>query len=230
MALIGLGFPAWAETGGDRAEGTAPPTRPVSTYAQSWLGAVDTDRAWSLSDEEGNEDFQGDVGTLPLLGGAGSRLWGDRVRIGFEGGGLVSWKSRSLSFSSIDGGLRIEVENELLAFEVFAGALLSVSPIPRVRLYAAAGPSLAWARLRNDDESAEVLPVASGSGIVIDLNSREDDFSAALYARAGLEIEVANGFAVGVSARYVDHEFDFGSSGRLRVDDVQWFLTVGAAL
>ena len=226
---VWTGAPAWAGTAGSD-EPRAGPARPAVTYAQSWLGGVDTDRSWSLRDEQAGEDFEGDVGTLPLLGGAGSRLWGERVRFGFEGGGLVSWKSRSLRFSSIGGGLRIEVENELLAFEVFGGGVLSVSPVPRLRLYVAAGPALAWARLRNDDDTAEAQPATSGSGIVIDLNSREDDFSAALYGRAGVEVEVGNGIALGVSARYVDHEFDFGSSGRLQLDQVQWFLTVGAEL
>jgi hypothetical protein len=229
LVLVMMAAPLWGASSTDQRQGSEQPGRPGATYAQSWLGAVDTDRSWSLQDDQGNADFEGDVGTLPLLGGAGSRLWGDAVRYGFEGGGLVSWKSKSVRFSSIGGGLRIEVENELLAFEVFGGGVLSVAPVPWLRVYVAGGPTLAWARLRNDDDNAEAQP-SSGSTIVIDLNSREDDFSAALYARAGVEVEVGNGIALGVSARYVDHEFDFGSSGQLRVDQVQWFLTVGAAL
>ena len=230
LALGGTGTAGWAEAVDDGGAAAQPPGRPSVTYAQSWIGAVDTDRSWSLRDDAGDADFEGDVGTLPLLGGAGSRMWGERVRFGLEGGGLVSWKSDSVRLSSIGGGLRIELENELLAFEVFCGGVLSVSPVPRVRLYVAGGPTLAWARLRNDDDTAEALPTPAGGGIVIDLNSREDDFSAALYARTGVEIDVGNDIAVGVSARYVDHEFDFGSSGRLQVDEVQWFLTVGAVL
>jgi len=231
--LCGFAAVAWLAAGGalGQTETAEAAGQPLSVYAQSWLGAVDTDRSWTLEDQQADSRLEGDVGTLPYIGGAGSRMWGERLRYGFEGGGLLSWKSDSVRLSSIGGGLRVEIENQLLSFEVFMGGLLSIEPVPGLRLYLAAGPSLAWARVKNDDDEAEVLPsAAGGSTIVIDLNSREDDFSAALYGRAGLEFEFANGFTLGASARYIEHNFDFGSSGELKLDEVQWFLTLGSRI
>ena len=71
---------------------------------------------------------------------------------------------------------------------------------------------------------------SGGASVFIDLNEEEDDFSARFYARGGLEFEFANGFTLGASARYADHRFDFGSSGELELDEVQWFLTLGSRL
>ncbi len=208
-----------------------PRPRPETAYVQSWLGAVDTDQNWQLDGEPTGDSFIGDLGTLPYVGGAGSRMWGDRFRYGFEGGGLVAWESDVVEFSGTGNGLRVVLDNQLYSFEVFMGGMLSAELLPGFRLSVSGGPTLAWARLKNEDEQAEVLPSAlNGNIIVIDLNSHEDDFSAALYARAGVEYELDNGFTFGVSARYVEHTFDFGSSGKLKLDEVQWFLTLGATL
>jgi hypothetical protein len=206
-------------------------TAGATTFAYSWLGAVDTDENWELRDESPAEPLRGSVGTLPYAGGSGSRLWGERLRYGFEGGGLVSWKNDTFRFSSTDDGLRVQLENDLFSFEVFMGGMVNLEPAPGFRLYLSAGPALAWMRLNNDDDEVEVLPTAAGgSSIVIDLSNQEDDFSLALYGRAGMEYEFPNGFILGASARYVEHEFDFGSSGELELDSVQWFVTLGARM
>lgn len=200
-----------------------------TAYGQAWLGAVDTGESWTLDSDAAGESLLGDVGTLPYLGGAGSRLWGDRLRYGFEGGGLVSWKNDSVRFFGSNNAVTVQIENELLSFEVFMGALLALEPIRGFRLYVAAGPALAWARVNNDDARAEVLPTPlNGSSIYIDLSASEQDLSAVLYGRAGMELEFPGGITAGISARYADHEFDFGSAGRLELDEVQWFLTLGS--
>jgi hypothetical protein len=220
--------------GSVRAEATSAATSQgtPTTFAYSWLGTVDTDQNWALPDVVPDEPLRGSVGTLPYLGGSGSRLWGEGLRYGFEGGGLVSWKSESFRFSSTDNGLRVELDNELFSFEVFMGGILSLEPVPGLRLYLASGPAIAWMRLNNDEDEAEVLPSAAtgGSRIVIDLSDSEDDFSLALYGRAGIEYEFPNGFILGASARYVEHDFDFGTSGKLQLEEVQWFLTFGARM
>ena len=100
-----------------------------------------------------------------------------------------------------------------------------------VNAHAAAGPSIAWGYLPSeDDDEVEVGPVGTGSGIFIDLSASERDFSFAVYGRVGLDIELKNGFTFGVSARYAEHEFDFGSRGELNLDEMQFFLTLGSKI
>jgi hypothetical protein len=102
-----------------------------------------------------------------------------------------------------------------------------------MRIYAAAGPSIAWGYLDGDgtddgDSDETSLIGASANGIiVIDGDDSASDFSFSLYGRVGLDFEFNNGFSVGVSARYTEHEFDFDDRGELNVDEVQWFLTIG---
>ena len=74
------------------------------------------------------------------------------------------------------------------------------------------------------------MSTGPGSFVVVDLDQSSTDFSAALYGRAGIEFKLANGFTLGVSARYAPHEFDFGDRGSLELDNVQWFATLGARL
>ncbi len=219
---------AGAETVADEAV-----PRPDIGYVETWLGAVDTDGTWEIEDEAEGDPLPGDIGTLPYVGGAGSRMWGGWFRYGFEGGGLIAWKSDGTRFYGTGNSLRVEIDNEFLSFEVFMGGRLSMALAPGLRLFVAAGPSLAWARLKNDDDEAEVLPASVNSGgtsVFIDLNEEEDDFSARFYARAGLSFELDNGFTFGASARYADHRFDFGSSGKVKLDEVQWFLTLGSRI
>jgi hypothetical protein len=231
-----LALAAWLLVVGSAGAETAPDEevrRPEIAHVETWLGAVDTDETWTLEDENDGDSLPGDIGTLPYVGGAGSRMWGGWFRYGFEGGGLIAWKNDGTRFFGTGNSLRVEIDNQFLSFEVFMGGRLSMALAPGLRLFVAAGPSLAWARLKNEDEEAEVSPSATNSGgtsIFIDLNEEEDDFSARLYARGGLEFEFANGFTIGASARYADHRFDFGSSGKVKLDEVQWFLTLGSRI
>jgi hypothetical protein len=205
------------------------------TYLQSWLGAVETDDPWILPGDEAGGPYTRSVGTLPYVGGSGMVLRGERVRYGFEGGGLVSWKNYGSSFRGVSSGgllVGISVDNALFSFETFLGGVVALEPAPGVRFTLAGGPALAWMRLDNDDDEVEVTPLGppAGSNVFISLNGSENDFSFALYGRAGVEFDIGSGLLLGVSARYAEHDFDFGSSGMLEYDKVQWFLTLGAAV
>ena len=68
---------------------------------------------------------------------------------------------------------------------------------------------------------------SAGGALHVDLDESNNDISFAVYGRAGIDIELSNGFTVGFSARYAGHEFDFDERGRLSLDEVQWFLTFG---
>jgi len=202
---------------------------PRVTYYQSWFGAGDTDEPWQLPAEDAGGPYVRDVGTIPYLGASALYLHGTQFRYGVEVGGLVGWNSYDAAFRSGGNGLRVAIDASLITFEGFFGGVLAYEPRPGVRFYVAGGPALAVMQLDNEDEEAEVLP-ASGvgqSGIFILVESEEDDVSVVPYARAGFEFLAGNGYSFGVSARYAPHEFDFGSSGDIEFDGVQWFLIVG---
>jgi hypothetical protein len=209
-----------------------PPPRPVTQFVQSWLGGVEADRAWLLREPETQEQLSGDFSTLPLAGGAGQRLWGEGLAAGFEGGGLVSWRSDRVTLFGTNERAELQIENNFFMIETFFGGLVSASPAPWLRTYLAAGPSIAWGYLDDEDDNDERARVvqSSSSGVFLSLNGGESDFSVSLYARAGMAFEFRNGFSVGVSARYFDHSFDFGDRGELTIDSVQWFLTFGQRL
>ena len=92
-----LTLPAYADEPGE----TEPPSRLNYGYVQVWLGFTDTEDSWTIDDSEGNE-LIGDYSDLPLGGGVGQRLWGDRGQYGFEGGGLISWRNNDVDFSGAD--------------------------------------------------------------------------------------------------------------------------------
>jgi opacity protein-like surface antigen len=203
-------------------------------YMQAWLGTTDADDSWSLNDSALGSELRGDYSNLPLGGGVGQQLWGERAQYGFEGGGLVSWKNDDVEFSGGDPGLLIGIDGEFFMMDVFMGGVVAVRPTRWLRLYAAAGPSIAWGYLSggdDDDGDDETLIVNGPNGfLVIELDESSSDFSVTVYARAGLEIELSSGFTFGLSARYVDHEFDFDERGELALDEAQFFLTLGGKL
>ena len=199
------------------------PTTPI--YLQAWLGALDTDsQSWKVSDPETGEDVLGDLGTLPYGGGAGQQLWGSGAwQIGYEGGGLVTWKNGRTEFRGNSNAVLVRIDNTFGALGVFMGGVVSVRPFRPVRLYVAGGPSVTWGWLFDDNNDEEVTP----NGVTINLDDSKSDVSVVPYARAGIEFELGNGFTFGVSARYADDKFDFGDAGELEFDQVLWVLTLG---
>jgi hypothetical protein len=204
----------------------------MQQYVQGWLGTIEPDEAWRISDPETTERLSGDMSSLYYGGGASQMLWGDRAQVGFEGGGLVSWKNDRVAFFGQNGSVALFVDNSFFTLDVFMGGVVTLRPTPWLRLYAAAGPSIAWGYLdgdgdSGDDENSAVLSTTPGGALLIDLDDGDNDISFAVYGRAGIDIELTNGFTVGFSARYAGHEFNFDERGRLSLDEVQWFLTFG---
>jgi len=210
------------------AAGAGDDAAPVQ-YAQGWLGAVATERAWTLDDPESGRRLVGELDTLPYGGGASQRLWGRRARYGFEGGGLIAWKNDRIAFASDPGGLRVAIDNELLVLDFFLGAVLSFRPVGGLNVTLAAGPTLAWGHVAGDGDDESAVG-GNGTAVFIDLDGSGNELSLVPYGRAGVAWEFANGFEVGVSARYAPHEFDFGRRGEVELDEVQWFLTLGQRL
>jgi hypothetical protein len=221
IALLGLLFvlPAAAQE-------TPPPQ--ASTYVQVWLGGQGTDDdAWEAEDVESGTSVLGDLGTLPFGGGAGQRMWGSGAwQIGYEGGGLFTWKSDNTEFRGTNTALQINVDSTFATLGVFMGGVASVSPWRHMRLYVAAGPSLTWAWLWDDDDD-DTTPSGDAT---IDLSGTENDASFVAYGRAGIEFMLDTGFTFGASVRYADDDFSFDDAGDVRFDEPLWLLTLGAQI
>ena len=121
----------------------------------------------------------------------------------------------------------MKIDNTCLSLEVYFGAVLSVRPAPWLRLYAGAGPALAYAYLDDsEDEREEDGAVVAGSGF----SNSGSAVSFTYYGRAGIEFETRKGFRFGAMARYAPHEFDFDDDVELELDTPQYFLTFGQRL
>ncbi len=203
--------------------------RVAEEYLQVWVGAIDTDEDWDLSDPADGSDLTGDIGTLPYFGGGAQRLYGDRLQFGYEGGGLVTWKNDSTRFYGNNGGVRIEIDNTLFSTEFYMGGVLSVRLAQWLRIYAGGGPAVAYGYLSDDDDDSPPDEVSRASSNV-DISSDNHSLSFTLYGRAGFEFETASGFTFGGHARYAPHEFDFDDGGKLKLDSFQYFLSLGQRL
>lgn len=226
IALVLALLPAAAAFAAD--EGSAP--SPKTSYVQAWIGGLSTDDgSWKSSDVQSGDNVTGDLGTLPFGGGAAQTLWGTGAwQIGFEGGGLGSWKSDNTEFRGTSSGgtnIQIKVDSTFFSLGVFMGAVVSVRPVQHVRLYVAGGPSVTWAWIEDNDNND-----ATNTNATIDFNGTESDTSFVAYGRAGVEFVLTDGLTFGASVRYADDEFQFGRAGDLTFDEPLWLLTLGARL
>lgn len=205
----------------------APAAPDPAVYIQVWLGGLSTkDDSWKITEPQSGEDVLGDLGTLPFGGGAGQQLWGSGAwQIGYEGGGMVTWKNDNTHFRGTNNAVQVTFDNTFVSFGVFMGGLVSVAPVPALRLYVAAGPSVTWAWVDNNNDDS---PPPGSTELAVD--GSEDDVSVVAYARAGIEFVLGDGFMFGVSVRYADDEFQFGDAGDLEFDEPLWLLTLGSRI
>jgi len=198
-------------------------------YVQVWLGGQSTDEgSWEISDPGGGSSVLGELGTLPFGGGAGQLFWGSGAwQIGYEGGGLVTWKNDRTDFRGTNGTLKVTIDNTFVSAGVFMGGVVSVVPIRPLRLYVAAGPSVTWAWLQNNNNDQAAPPPGGNTNYI---NGDANDVSVVPYARAGIEIVLDEGFTFGASVRYADDEFQFDDAGDLKFDQLLWLLTLGSRL
>jgi len=208
----------------------APPATEPTTYVEIWIGAQDPKSdSWKVSDPATGDPATGDLGTLPFGGGDGQLLWGTGVwQAGFEGGGVGTWKSDTTNFRGTSNGgtsVQVQIDSRFFTLGVFMGGVLSANLGHNARAYVSAGPSVTWAWL--DDENNDNQP--SNSNVIV-LDGSKSDTSFVAYGRAGFEFILDTGFVFGVSVRYADDDFDFGSGGKLQFDDPLWLLTLGARL
>lgn len=219
----------WVLCGAFAAAAAAEPASPEpTTYVQVWLGAQrPDDNSWTVNDPAAGESAVGDLGTLPFGGGAGQLMWGTGVwQIGYEGGLVGTWKSGTTTFRGNNNAVRVTFDNVFFTVGVFMGGVLSANLGRNARIYVAAGPSATWAWLQDDGNDH---PPPPGTDAVV-LDGTQNDVSFVAYGRAGFEFVLDTGFTFGVSVRYANDDFDFGSGGKLQFDDPLWLLTLGARL
>lgn len=225
VLLGGLAFAGAASAQGAEAEDTWD-----LRYLQVMLGTLDAGDAWTIRDDSG-EISSSDWSDL-IYGGVAVQLGSStgKFQYGLETGGMISFKNDTNVFgrSEEDEGLnaQIEVENDFLLLDVAAGGFVSYRPWRAFRVYASAGPALMLGTLFIEDEDVEIRRGEDGD-IDFRPGDRETDVDAGLYARVGFDIILDNGFVFGASARKVDGELDFGNSGTVELDDVQYFLSLG---
>ncbi|ARN74607.1 hypothetical protein [Oceanicoccus sagamiensis] len=202
-------------------------------YLHVMLGKLDAEDSWTIEDDNGDQ-VSADRDDL-IYGGVAAQIGkGDGIfQYGFESGGLISFKNDTSYFIKSDGGAtaRLRVKNELWMLDLSLGGFVSVRPWSWLRVYASAGPSIMIGSMAIDDDDVSVQPLDGGSiaDIEFEPSSRETDVDVGVYGRAGIDIILNNGFVLGVSARKVDSEMDFGDNGIIELDDTQYFLTLGQA-
>src|SRR5215831_17743774 len=102
----------------------AAPEASPETSVQVWIGAIKTDNdSWKATDVQSGSDVVGDLGTLPFGGGDGQVLWGSGIfQIGYEGGGIASWKNETTHFRGVSSGgtaVQVQFKNQFFLFGVF---------------------------------------------------------------------------------------------------------------
>lgn len=190
-----------------------------ATSAQALFGYTEIeDDKFVFERSTADGTVQTDLGDMPLAGLAGQHtLAGKRLRVGIEGGTLFGWRSSVSNFYSGGGTLLVGLDTHLVLTELFFGAFASLGIGDSVRLWAGAGPQLAWAWADLRTEVGRDTESAFGSGT---------------YWRAGLEFRLKSGALLGFSLRESDAELDFGESiGDLgHVDATQWMITYTTGL
>lgn len=206
---------------------------PAYAYVQGVVGVLSADDAWTYRDAETGADLVGDQENLPY-GGANVQMvlgFSDRLEYGFESGGLIAWDSSSRVLEADNNSVLIEVDNSLFIVELAFGGFVAWKPVSWLRLSVSAGPSLVWGSASTDDDAWAYIPDEDAPEIVYLPGSRERDLDVGVYARAGLEALFSEELILGVSAKRVNYDLDFGSdNGELAIDDWQFFLTIGAKI
>ena len=204
------------------------PTEPVSTRTQApsrattdlvpgmvlAQGMIGITRMENLETDrvEGSNDFN----QMPLIAGAFQwPLWGNRIDLGLEAGGSLSFRTNGGGFYFRSGGAVVAVNIDTFLFDLNGGLFASTHLGDKLRLYGGAGPLLQFANYSYQPDIAGTISSRSSSG-----------FGGGWYARAGLEIVVSRAMMIGIGARWSDSQVSLGSGlGNLDVSGTQAFVS-----
>ena len=210
-------------------------------YAQVLIGDLHLhDNTVTLTRQ--GEDYDGKLERLPYVGAAAQVIWRDDwIGYGWEGGGFVSWINDQVDYyaRSDSNGLlvKISVDNVFWSVDTFMGLYVSARPLPGLRLYLSGGPLAIYAVARTESPETDTTTTSSsstsavtngGSTIIIDVSNKDTDFNIGAYARAGVELHLADNLWAGISARYMKTDLNLEDSlGRFAIDGtlIQFSLT-----
>ncbi|MEW6746773.1 MAG: hypothetical protein AB1486_28870 [Planctomycetota bacterium] len=177
----------------------------------------------SRLDDEASSTSSGtataDISTVPVVGFWGQQaLAGESVNLGVEGGiqiGLWQGDTDLVSFSP--ERIVFEIDSWLFLTDLAAGAFVGTWLGDSVRLYAGAGPFLAFGIYEADDDDVEE------SGAEIDTN--EAALTLGTYARAGVDLRITRESSVGLGVRAIRADLDFDPV-EIELDGFQYFLVL----
>lgn len=175
-------------------------------------------------------DYQGNFDRLPYLGGAVQMpIRRGLINFGWEGGGLVSWKNKDVSYlaqSGPSGGsLRIRFDNVYRALDLFLGLYTSLDPAEVFRLYMGAGPLLCWARA--ETQVLEDETNLNDSPPAIPETQYDSDLDLGWYARLGFEFRISRDTWIGANVRHQSAEVDLSKSlGTLDLGGELYLLSI----
>lgn len=199
-------------------------------YGQFLIGSHRLDHAWFATDTADPPQIQ-PIRSIHTFGyHLQSPQRSGMLEYGLEGGIYLGYDSqRTYRVVLASGQSSVNIRSHFWNGDVSAGVFASINPLPGLRFYTGVGPSLYWGQLRRP-EAHTSSNSDTGTGvatIVIDNRRNRYDVGLGLYARAGVEVLFANGTSLGFAVRQLDATLGFGVSGRVRLREPQYLLTVG---
>ena len=205
------------------------PTTDDWIYLSVILGSLDTQSQATLTNPDTGDKAYADIPKMPF-GGIQAQIPMARgwLEYGFETGANISWKNDSFVFVANNNQAALALKNQFFLLEVHGGVFAALAPSSKFRLYAGAGPLLAYGHINNKDSEPENLPATQSTNISIDLGKSENDVSFGFYARVGAEYFTRSGFSFGAGVRRAKYDMDFGNvAGKLEFNDNLYFITLG---
>lgn len=205
------------------------PTTDDWIYLSVILGSLDTQSQAVITNPDTGEQAYADVPSMPF-GGIQAQIpmahqW---FEYGFEAGANVSWKNDSFVFAATNNQAVLAIKNQFFLMEVHGGVFAAIAPTSRFRVYAGAGPLLAYGHISNSDDEPANLPSTQNINGSIDFGKSENDLSFGVYGRAGLEYFTPSGFSFGAGVRRAKYDMDFGNvAGEIAFNDNLYFISLG---
>ena len=189
--------------------------RKAPYHMQGMLGVMDFDDIGTDIDGA----TEADAPTLPLLGGAVQypMAGGGRARLGLEAGMTFAYDGDTDIFFVDNGTAVVRSEDRLFVTDLFFGPYADVLFDDAWRIWAGAGPLIQYGSIDTEYDD--------GVGGTTELD--DDGFGLGWHVRAGFELRITRDLFIGLGARYVDSQIDFGAGiGDLDFEALQYALTV----
>lgn len=205
----------------------------MEQYTQFLLGRHRLDHAWFVPSIDESAQMQ-PMRSIHTLGfHIQSALNRGMLQHGLEAGAHIGWNNSSYRIVFADERHSMLIRNSFRSGDFSLGLFASFKPVPNLRFYAGAGPTVYWGRLprfhgdNNSYRYEEEYHSIGTDGLEIDNRSHRYDIGMGLYARAGAEVIFHNGTSIGLAVRKLDATLSFGEYGRMRLREPQYLLTVG---